>query len=253
MPFSDYFSNPGNEYNGIGDSLGPNLSAFYNSQLEKLGVPGLQRTVQTFKDQTGAVNNQLNNLSEDINARTRGSLTSQAQADRMNTVEGGVLRNQLAKLGTGAQPAIDALNTALGTADKMTGFFGQDKQSQLNILMDKIHRGQALSDREWQQASDLSKMAKQHEYNMAEKSGSGNPGMDIQGAIDSWMKMMGMGNSSGGSTGDISSFFPSNPGSSNTPAPSGNNQSSGNIPWWQSIQNLFSGSRGGRVSSQPRR
>jgi len=217
---------PGSEYTGL--DTGPSLSEFYNKQLESLGVPGLQKTVQTFKDQTAGVNGLLNNLTEDISARTRGSLTSSAQNDRMNAVEGGVLRNQLSKLGAGAQPAIDALNTALGTADKMTGFFSKDKEEKLSILMDKIHRGQALSDREWQQASDLAKMAQQHKYALSEAAagrsaaaGSSAGALDIKTAIDDYYKNNGNGGLDLSTPEKVSAFinglFPAP--TTNTPAP----------------------------------
>lgn len=184
-------------YDSVLGNIGPNLSDYYQKQLTTLGVPDLQKTVQTFKDQTAQVQGNLDNLTEDINARTRGSLTSQAQADRMNTVEGGVLRNQLSKLGTAAQPATDALSAALNTANTATGFYGQDQKNQLTVLMDKIQRGEKLTDEEWQQASTLAQMAKQHEYTLSEDASKSDASdLNIADILNQYQTKFGGGTSS---------------------------------------------------------
>lgn len=191
----------------------PSISDFYTNELNTLGVPDLQKTVQTFKDQTSQVNDQLNNLTADINARTTGTLTSQAQADRMNTVEGGVLRNQLAKLGTSAQPATDALSNALDTAKTMAGFFTTDQQNQMSVIMDKIKRGQALTDQETTQANDLAKIAAQ-----AKATAAANPPLDLNSFFQ-WLQQNGYGGSGtgGGSTApSLDSLFPTLQGGGNT-------------------------------------
>lgn len=164
---------PGIEAYDETNNLGPNLGEYYNTQLNNLGVPGLQKTVQTFKDQTYHVGDLLSNLTKDISARTKGSLTSQAQADRMSAVEGGALRDQLSRLGVASQPATDALTSALGLADKSTGFYEQDRASRLSVILDKIHRGQAITDQEKSFA---------HSASLANANK-----LDINSALEAWM------------------------------------------------------------------
>lgn len=116
----------------------------YSRLRKSLGLDTLETSIQPFKDQIFSTKQILNNLDKDINSRTQGTLTTQAQQDRMHQVEGGKLNDTLSSLGTSLQPLLDAYSTGSNNLTQQLGLEQQDQQKQLQPYQLKI---QAFADK----------------------------------------------------------------------------------------------------------
>lgn len=162
------------------------LPTLYKRLTTEMGIPELSQQAQAFKDEIFKTKQMLDRLDEDVTSRTTGTMTSEAQRRRMVEAEGGDLRNQLGRLGTGLEPVAEMLRGAQGEvgtllnlqaaqndrelkplemqiaaisdrfAREMTGFT-TTKEAQLTYLMDKLERDRFLADRDWELAQQLAK------------------------------------------------------------------------------------------------
>ena len=162
------------------------LPALYGRLQKEAGIPQLGEQAQAFKNEIYKTKGLLDRLQEDITTRTKGSLTNESQVNRLNAYEGGNLRTQLGRLGTGLEPVADMLRSAtesVGTqltlntqqqerelepvkmrinaisdrfAREITGF-NSNKELTLTALLDDIQRGRQLADRDWELAQTLAK------------------------------------------------------------------------------------------------
>ena len=160
------------------------LPALYNRLQTEAGIPELGQQAQTFKNEIYKTKGLLDRLQEDITTRTKGTLTNEAQVNRLNAYEGGNLRTQLGRLGTGLEPVADMLrsaNESVGTqltlntqqqdrelegvklrinsisdrfAREISGY-SMERESTLDGLLDKLQRERVLADRDWQLAQQL--------------------------------------------------------------------------------------------------
>lgn len=160
------------------------LPALYQRLQKEQGIPDLSQQAQAYKDEIYRVKGLLDRLDEDVTSRNLGTYTTQALRDRIAASEGGDLRTQLSRLGTGLEPVADMLTSAnqqvstllpLYTAQQakelqplemqintisdrfareITGFT-QNRENMLTAITDKLERERQLSDREWELAQQL--------------------------------------------------------------------------------------------------
>lgn len=160
------------------------LPALYQRLNTELGIPELSNQAQAFKTEIWRVKGLLDRLDENVTSRNLGTYTTQALRDRIVAKEGGNLRTELGRLGTGLEPVADMLTAAQGQvstllplyaqqqdrelkplemqinslsdrfAREITGF-NSNKETTLTALVDKIQRERELSDREWELAQKL--------------------------------------------------------------------------------------------------
>jgi hypothetical protein len=128
------------------------LMSSYTGMQEKAGIPGLQSTVQGYETQISNVQNLLNQLEGNINERTKGTMTTEAQRQRMLASEQTPLRNQLGVLGQALAPAEQALSTAQSTV-----------KDQLDVYLNAIQNQQALTMEQMREASTLAQQEQQFE------------------------------------------------------------------------------------------
>jgi hypothetical protein len=160
------------------------LPALYSRLQNEAGIPGLSEAAQGFKNEIYKVKDRLDRLSEDVTARTSGTLTTEAQRSRLETAEAAPLETNLSRLGTGLAPISDMLtsaNQSVSTqmelqadqqerelepiklrinaisdkfAREITGFTA-NRELELTGILDKLERDRELSDREWELAQTL--------------------------------------------------------------------------------------------------
>lgn len=160
------------------------LPDLYKRLQTEAGIPELSNQLQVYKDQIYRTKDLLDRLDEDVTSRTQGTLTSEAQRNRIIASEANPLETQLSRLGTGMQPISDQLTGAQGQlsallplymqqqekeldpikmqinslsdrfARELTGFTTQ-RENTLNALMDGITRGRQLDDAQLAEAQKL--------------------------------------------------------------------------------------------------
>lgn len=192
--FSDLLNSQKAQQQGLFDQYGaasaaqPKLTDVLNTAQQQAGIGGLQDNINLFNTQATGVKGLIDRLNENTSTRTAGTNTNQAYLDRMRAVEGGGLNTQLSRLTSGLGDVTNAYNTAnqntaqklsAAQADQATALhplelqinaigdrfareltgFTTSKQSELNVLLDKLQAQQALNDREWQAAQALSTQA----------------------------------------------------------------------------------------------
>lgn len=197
------------------DKLGgqEKLTDAYGRLKTQAGVPDLQKQLDVYKTEIYKVKGLLDQLDENINERTKGTFTSEAQRNRQVAAEGDPLRTSLSRLGNAAQPYMERLSSAMSEVGTMLGLtkdeqtkelepiklrisattdrfareisgFNSSKQDQLNALLNQITRGQQLEDQEWARVQQLAaeerewaktkeQMQLQFEYDMKKAKASG--------------------------------------------------------------------------------
>lgn len=160
------------------------LPVLYDRLRNELGIPELTSQAQVFKDQIYSTKGLLDSLEDDINSRTSGSFTTEAQRNRQLVAERQPLQTTLARLGTGLEPIADMITGAQGQlaatlplyvqqqqkelqplemrinsisdrfAREITGYTST-KQAELDNLVNMLSRSQNVTDREWQRLQDL--------------------------------------------------------------------------------------------------
>lgn len=157
---------------------------------QEAGLPALEEDYAGFQNQQRQVRNLLDYLPEDVENRTKGSLTTESQVRRMESVEGEALRNQLARLGLAAEPVLEAISKKSAMIGQQLQFltaeqqkelqpmllridmqadrfsreitgFNEGKAQELNAIMQQIARGQQIADRDLQYARDLAMQEKE--------------------------------------------------------------------------------------------
>lgn len=166
----------------------------YQGMEEAAGIPKLRITANTLAEQVGDLEDTIRRVDQNVNNTTRNSFVTEGQRQGMVESRKAPLRENLSYTATGLGRVQDSitrnlqdLNQRMGyvmagqdrelmpyqvqlqvmadqNARMMTGF-GQDQQNRLSLLMDKLNRERYLSDREWEEASQLRIMEKQ--YDMA--------------------------------------------------------------------------------------
>lgn len=160
------------------------LPSIYQRLRTEQGLPELEQQAGIFKEQIFRTRGLLDRLAEDINARTAGTFTSEAQRRRIEAAEGESLRNQLGRLGTGLEPISERLTAGLGQVSTLLGLessereralkplemrvsalsdrfareitgYTQSSQNELTALLDKLENERRLEQREWERVQQL--------------------------------------------------------------------------------------------------
>lgn len=160
------------------------LPALYNRLQNEAGIPGLSEAAQGFKNEIYKVKDRLDRLGEDVTARTSGTLTTEAQRNRLQTAEAEPLQTNLSRLGTGLAPISDMLSSATQSVSTQMGLqtdqqerelepvklrinaisdkfareitgFTSNRELELTGVLDKLKRDRELSDRDWELAQTL--------------------------------------------------------------------------------------------------
>lgn len=169
----------------------------YNTLEDKAGLPTLRKTAGSLQGQIGSLEDTINNVEPTVNATTMNSLVTEGQRTGMvnaqkypwiqqltpmstalGRVQQGIssgeanINNMVGYAVQGNQQELDPYKTHMNIvaeqgARLMTGFTS-DKETKLNLLLEKIHRGEALSDAERNHAWDLSKAETDFQNKMKE-------------------------------------------------------------------------------------
>lgn len=203
----------------------------YTRLENEAGIPQLKTTASTLMKEVGNVEDILGTIEPDVAARTRESLVTEAQRRGLVQSKQAPWLEKLGKLGTGLGRVMEGLGLArqdVGTktslameglqqelkplefaysvkmdrnARSLTGFT-TDRQTQLDVLMDKLQRQRTLDDREWEQANKLA--AEEREYKRTLQTTAANAGVKISGSesINDLLKNIG----TSGSNWDFNDF-----------------------------------------------
>ena len=164
----------------------------YGRLETEAGLPEMRGAASTLTKEIQALEDYLRQIEPDISARTRESLVTEAQRRGM-VAEGrrpfleklGMFGTALGRISGRISEAERGIGTKVGLALRgqemtleplqlrysvmvdrnarlLTGFT-QDRQTQLDMLFDKLQRQRQLSDREWQLANELA--AEERAYN----------------------------------------------------------------------------------------
>lgn len=163
------------------------LPAAYERLSTAANIPGLQSDIQKYKNDILGVQTLLDTLEENVNERTKGTLTTEAQRQRQIAAETAPLASSLGRLATGLQPLTEQLTTASGNvstelglesaqqtkellpiqsqiatfstiaANEITGY-NADKKNELDLLTAKLKAQGDLSTAEYNRATDLLKI-----------------------------------------------------------------------------------------------
>lgn len=184
-----------NENNAFNDYLHtvqaqPSSVDTYNQQLDKAGVPALQKTSATLQGQIYNLQDTLRRVEPNVSATTSNSLVTEAQRQGMVTAQQKPLNDQLGWLGQSEGRITDAITQGKADALQLTNLNSADQaklldayktklslaQSQgtralqafttdisntLNVSLAKISRGEKLSDTEAANAFQLLQMKQQ--------------------------------------------------------------------------------------------
>lgn len=160
------------------------LPSIYQRLRTEQGLPELEQQAGVFKEQIFKTKDLLDRLDEDINARTVGTFTTEAQRRRQIAAEGEPLRTQLGRLGTGLEPISERLTAGLGQVSTLLGLesserertlkplemrigalsdrfareitgYTQSSQNELTALLDKLENERRLEQREWERVQQL--------------------------------------------------------------------------------------------------
>lgn len=130
------------------------------------GIPQLQKNIQGYKDQITSLQGTLNQLSANVTARAKGSLTNNAQVSRSITAEATPLQTNLNAAGIALAPMESSYATletnktnqlALlrdNQAREETGYTTSN-QATLTALLDKLTTQRTLDAKEIDQANAL--------------------------------------------------------------------------------------------------
>lgn len=187
QPISDAL----NQYVMTARSQAKPLDVF--TQLEETAqLPQMRKAAESLRGQVFNLEDALKGVKKNVAARSTQSIVTNAQQAGMVEAESAPLREDLGTISTGlgrVESAIQSAGADIATktglvlqgnaqeldvfktqmqayADRaarlMTGFTS-DQQNELNILLEKVHRQQSLTDQETARAFELSKIEKQYE------------------------------------------------------------------------------------------
>lgn len=172
------------------------LPDLYTNLTTQAGIPDITNQLQGYKNQIYRTQGLLDNLNSDVQSRTNGTNTTQAQLDASIAAESNPLQKTLSDLGTGMQPLTDQLTSAENSVSTMMPLYEQqqqadlqpltlqinslsdkyaremtgyttDQKNQLDALTAKLTRDQTLDDQQW---TSLQALAKQEaDYTQAVK------------------------------------------------------------------------------------
>lgn len=159
----------------------------YNALETAAGLPQMRTTASSLRSAVGDIEDTIKRIEPNVSATTRDSLVTEGQRRNMVSSQKLPFLERLGEVGTSlgrVEQGISAAESGIGTkvglalqgnqqelepykvqmsmladrnARSMTGFTA-DREVRLNALQDKLNRDRQLDDREWLEASDLSKL-----------------------------------------------------------------------------------------------
>lgn len=192
----------------------------YGRLETEAGLPELRGAATTLTKEISSIEDLLETIEPDIAKRTRESLVTEAQRRGMVTAGREPYLEKLGKFGT----ALGRVSEQIGTAERgiatktelamrgqelelepyqlqytvmvdrnarLTTGFTEDRQTQLDILWDKLERTRALEDREWELANQLG--SEEREYIKALQTSAAQAGVTLKGTetIDEMLTLIG--------------------------------------------------------------
>lgn len=156
----------------------------YKRLYGEFGLPDLETTVNTFKNQIRDTSNRQANLPNVLAAKAAGTFATNGQVTNDEGVQGKLLNADLIQLGNNLDPILTAYNTGVSNVNNIVqntqaqnqtkadlfkdlaartlSGFDTSSEQQLNALSAKIQSGIQLSTTEKQMAQDL--LLKEQEY-----------------------------------------------------------------------------------------
>lgn len=164
----------------------------FTSLENAAGIPMLKSTATTLQGQVNDLEDAINQVKKNVQARSTQSIVTNAQQAGMVTAGKQPLLEQLSPIATalgriqgsiqnagadvatktglvmqGQQNELGVNQYVIGAladrAARLTSGFSSDQQTQLALLMDKLSRGRQLADTENAQLFELKKLEKQYE------------------------------------------------------------------------------------------
>jgi len=181
----------------------------YGRLETEAGVPELRTASKSLSKEIASIEDYLDIIEPNVSARTRESLVTEAQRSGMVAKEKEPYQEKLTKLGTGLGRVRQSLSetiAGIGTktglalqgqqmeleplkmqytalvdrnARTMTGFT-IDRQTELDILFDKMERQRQLDDMEWQRAGELA--GEEREYRRVLETAAAESGTQFSGS-----------------------------------------------------------------------
>lgn len=176
----------------------------YTGLEETAGIPKLRNTANTLSQQVYNLEDTIRRVDQNVANTTKNSYVTQGQQSGMIEARKQPLQENLSYLSTGLGRVEDSItkqmadiNNRMGyimagqekdlmpyqiqlqvmqdqNARSMTGY-STDMQNRLTLLMDKLNRERYLSDREWEEASQLRIMEQQYEMAKQDQGGGDVP------------------------------------------------------------------------------
>jgi len=192
----------------------------YGELEEEAGLPELRATSKTLSKEIADIEDYIDMIEPDITARTRESLVTEAQRRGMVSAGKEPFLEKLTKLGTAlgrVQGGISEATQGIGTKTSLalqgqeqelepyklqyqtmvernsrllTGFTA-DRQTQLDILMDKLQRQRQLDDREWELANTLASEEREYMKSLQQTAASAGYKVTGQETADDLLAMIG--------------------------------------------------------------
>lgn len=181
----------------------------YGRLETEAGLPELRATSKTLSSEIANIEDFLDMVEPNVSARTRESLVTEAQrggmvaaekkpwtekltklATSLGRIQGGITeatqgistKTQLAM--TGQEMELEPLKLAYSTMvdrnTRLTTGFTTDRQTQLDVLFDKLNRQRTLSDQEWQLANTLA--SEERTYMKTLQTAAAEAGFKVTGA-----------------------------------------------------------------------
>jgi len=130
----------------------PSTLDFMKKTDEELGLPQQQKIAGTVREQIYSLEDQLKRVAPNVDATTKQSLVTQAQRENMINAAQRPIQENLATQATNLGRITEGITALQDRSARLTAGFTADRESTLNLALQKIQRGEQLSDIEIQQA-----------------------------------------------------------------------------------------------------
>jgi len=189
----------------------PSTVDFIKNTEESLGIPQQQKAASSLRDQLYSLEDSLKRVAPNVAATTKNSFVTQAQRENM--------------IGAAQKPIIENYNitatnlgrvtegiTALQDREaRLTSAFTADKQTALTLAIEKLQRGEKLTDDEtaraydavesekaYNRAVEMAKLQQQLDVKTAKETYRAPASSNVQNDIANAFAQLGIGNAKGG-------------------------------------------------------
>jgi len=130
----------------------PSALEFMQKTDEQLGIPGQQKIAGTVREQIYSLEDQLKRVAPNVDATTKQSLVTQGQRENMINAAQRPIQENIVTQTTNLGRITEGITALQDRAARLTAGFTADKQTNLELALSKIQRGEQLSDTETAQA-----------------------------------------------------------------------------------------------------